>query len=561
MGFRQWALQEDFRNWVINELENEIWLPLYMSGTQQDQPGKENKFIYSFLLKKENIEKELSTTGFKQYDGYPSMEQSNWGEQNEPGFKYYRFGQDNEEPLIYRRKFPTKPEYIEISQEFVHFFQLFHDKKNDNHILETADGNEEIVIKKTYEGWFVRSHRIKQYLAYKNGVLVVGISNRRFFDQEIAGVRKATNFNPLLLSKKSLWNLELWYQPSFGDSKYFSELFGKRIIQGIPIENTGIYPYEKLKIFETFIIKIGEDGTIIEHTCEPKTLANNFGKNPDSPHYLTPVYFSKDVLSKYYQQPDKYEVNDGDIRIGEYILRADTNHPDFVMVYLGDLGRDIPYSEQKYWKSKNISPESGMSKVNFERSILGIFADPEAPEFIFKYAYKNLKSEWKHSFGWNLLKELNKEDQYRLRSLRVPVTEDQQEFDSMVENLTIILVDSLNSREFNKILKKAGKLDKENKELPSIKKLDIVCQELGFNNFETNISFLHELYALRSRSSSHRKGSKEYLEVVEHFQIESKGFKNVFSGLLERATKFLEHFADIARQINNENNMSSYWDQ
>jgi len=562
MDFRRWALQEDVCDLVINRFGNEIWLPLYMPDNYKTKPETEDRFVYSYLIKIDNIDQELSTTGFHQYDGYPAMEQNNQGDGNSNNYKYFRFGQDNEEPIIYRRRFPTKHGYEEISQEFVHFFKLFHDKKNDNHILEAEEGSEEIVIKKTTEGWFVRSRRLKQYLAFTDRVLVVGIVNKRFFNQEIEGGKIATNSNPLLVSKESLWNLKLWYQTGNGDSKYFTKLFGKRIIHGIPIENTGIYPYEEPEKYETYIIKISDDGSFTEHTCDPDSLANSFGKNPDSPHYLTPVYFSKDVLSKYYQQPDKYQVNDGDIRIGECILRADTNHPDFVMVYLGDLGGDIPYSEQKYWKSKNISPEVGMSKVNFERSILGNFADPVAPEFVFKNAYEMLMSEWKSSFGWDLLKALNKGDKYRLQSLRVPLTEDQQEFDSMVENLTIILIDSLNTSQFNKILEEVEKLNEDNQKLPSIKKLDLVCQELGFEDFESHISFLHELYGLRSRGSSHRKGSKEYLEVMEYFKISDKGFKTVFGELLDRATKFQKYFTGVAKQLNNDDiSISFIWDE
>jgi len=227
MDFRKWALQEDFREWVINGLENGVWIPLYIPGKMKDEPNAEDRFIYSFLIHQNYIEKELSTTGFKQSDGYPVMEQSNWGEGNKPEWKYYRFGQVNEEPIIYRRRFPTKPNYVEISQEFVHFFQLFHDKRNDNHILESADGNEEIVVKKTAEGWFVKLLRIKQYLAFTDRALVVGISNRRFFSQEIEGVSEATNSSPLLVSKNSLWNLVLWYQSGLGEPKYFTELLGK----------------------------------------------------------------------------------------------------------------------------------------------------------------------------------------------------------------------------------------------------------------------------------------------------------------------------------------------
>jgi hypothetical protein len=57
-------------------------------------------------------------------------------------------------------------------------------------------------------------------------------------------------------------------------------------------------------------------GKPVRHTCDPDKLANYFGKNPEAPHYLTPVFFRAEVLEKYYADPGKYSVEDGSLRCG-----------------------------------------------------------------------------------------------------------------------------------------------------------------------------------------------------------------------------------------------------
>ncbi len=59
----------------------------------------------------------------------------------------------------------------------------------------------------------------------------------------------------------------------------------------------------------------------------------------EPPTYLTPIYFSKDVLAKYYLKPELYEVNDGYIRC-QWVWKLDVDNlnKDYVSVYLGDLG-------------------------------------------------------------------------------------------------------------------------------------------------------------------------------------------------------------------------------
>jgi hypothetical protein len=124
-------------------------------------------------------------------------------------------------------------------------------------------------------------------------------------------------------------------------------LTGKKyILPGpMPPENDD----ERPKIYQGFIIGTNTHGQPVKHTCDPEKLANYFSKNPDAPHYLTPVFFRTEVLSKYYADPQKYSVEDGYLRCGGlWGVRVDNDHPDYVVVWLGDLGRDLSESERNY---------------------------------------------------------------------------------------------------------------------------------------------------------------------------------------------------------------------
>jgi hypothetical protein len=53
------------------------------------------------------------------------------------------------------------------------------------------------------------------------------------------------------------------------------------------------------------------------------------------------------VLTKYYAHPERYSVEDGFLRCqGLWGLKLDNNHHEYIIVFLGDLGRDLPSDEQ-----------------------------------------------------------------------------------------------------------------------------------------------------------------------------------------------------------------------
>jgi len=128
----------------------------------------------------------------------------------------------------------------------------------------------------------------------------------------------------------------------------------------------------------------------------------------------------------------------------------DNNHPEYVIVWLGDLGKDLPCNEQTYWRTFNIPPEGSVSKTCYKRHIMGEFADPESSDLRFKLELSQLKENCEKKYGWSLILELDQKDQHLLTALHLPTTEDQSEFDSQVLALTKILVDSLNEAELEK---------------------------------------------------------------------------------------------------------------
>ena len=152
-----------------------------------------------------------------------------------------------------------------------------------------------------------------------------------------------------------------------------------------------------------FIIEIDANGKETEYTSDPKALANNFGANVGAPHYLTPVYFLREVLAKYFAEPEGYAVSDGRLsRLGLWGCQIDNDLERYVVVFLGDLWHDLPYEERLHWRQFNVPPGNGISRTNLERSILGRFADPSFPDLAFRREYTKVLGDWDKTLGWPL---------------------------------------------------------------------------------------------------------------------------------------------------------------
>ncbi len=320
-----------------------------------------------------------------------------------------------------------------------------------------------------------------------------------------------------------------------------SRLMGKKLIGPRPRQG-GQLPVGPLieNGKEPFIIGVDEDGEPVYYTSDPDGLGDYFGGNPGAPHYLTPVFFRREVLGKYYAQPGKYSVEDGLLRCaGLWNMRIDNNHEKYVVVHLGDLGRDLPPSEQCYWKSFNVPPDGGFSEVAIRRGFLGQWADSQRADLVFKSMFRRFQEAWEDRFGWPLFRPLGAGDAHLLTGLHIPLSENQAEFDGQVLALAKVLVDSLNEVE----LAESGiSVAPDTK---GISKLDAFLELMKFPHRTEVIQFLRDLYALRSSGSGHRKGSN-YDKAAAKFALTETGLIKCFEGILKRAVELLDQLLILA---------------
>jgi hypothetical protein len=281
--------------------------------------------------------------------------------------------------------------------------------------------------------------------------------------------------------------------------------------------------------FEKFVIGMNQKGKEIKFVCDESKLSDNFGKNPEAPHFLTRVFFKKEVLDKYYGKPSKYSINDGYLfytredGINEWGMPLDNNARTCVMVYLGDLGK-LPNEEQKHWQIYNVL-KGDFSSVSVMRDFKAEPCSPTEPGLFFKERFESFNSNWKTKFGWEFFKKLRKEDEHHLKTLRVPNNE-QKEFDEVVLSLNKIIIDSLNIGEMEKNLN----FDKEDKPISILQKY---LEQRHQINFPQMIKFWKNLQNLRSSGSAHRKGDN-YNKAYKKFDkgCLSKTFEGILIGAI-----------------------------
>ncbi len=325
----------------------------------------------------------------------------------------------------------------------------------------------------------------------------------------------------------------------FWDSSYvkgfdtFTRVLGKKLFRCLPRTEKNYSPFKTERDYESFIIE-GDAHDNRAYSSNPFQLSDYFGKNEGAPHYLTPVYFDKAVLQKYFGASSEYEVQDSVIyKHGYWRLRFDNNSPEHVCVFLGDLGRDIPHSEAVYWKSFNLPPERRMmSGTYFKRSIMGNVADAESPDLVFKSEFERFQSQWLEQKGWPLFLPLAKPDKHCFNTLHSLTKNEQSEFDTQVLFLVKITIDSINVKR----LKEQVSIE----EGGSIKLLSAYLKAIGVK-FDT-ASFLGGLQGVRSTGVAHRRGS-QYEKTIERLGIDDGALIQAFDSILDQAIELLREIS------------------
>jgi hypothetical protein len=212
----------------------------------------------------------------------------------------------------------------------------------------------------------------------------------------------------------------------------------------------------------------------------------------------------------------------------------DINKEGLVQVWLGDLAK-LPPGHQVHWKRHNVMPRGTITEHRFRRDFLAEFADPkDDPVYDFHRALETLIETGIARSGGPLFLPLRSGDEYVPSTIRLPLTNDDSEFDQLVGALAKVTNDSLN---VELIGAQSGLAIDGTVIKGSIGLLAAWLAQLGAapEAVDAATSGLNAVQALRSTGAAHRKGDK-YEKTLARLGIESLPNQLRFRSILTRLT-------------------------
>lgn len=248
--------------------------------------------------------------------------------------------------------------------------------------------------------------------------------------------------------------------------------------------------------YASFIAMDVKNNRVTEISCAPGCTATYFMKS-DLPFEISPAFFRPEVLLKYKADPDKYVVQDRHIRCrGAWDLRTyDINNEGQVHTYIRYL-RDLPYSEQLYWKTYNEPPKTGISKRAYQTDIEGKWSAEYDP---LNSLLHSLSGE--NNIAWWSLRSEQLPGQ-----INYPATSSSAEWGTEITRLDQLLVEGMEEKYLRK---KATDLGRKVDKFRSLKLVEECLVGLGFDEERARevMGPLHELHNLRSEvGGAHASG-------------------------------------------------------
>ncbi len=511
------AVRQDKRRLKIESAFDGFWVTIF----QYD--GIEGERWFCALLDKSKAKEALKRSDWDLHPEEVRPQLISYS--NSDKYTYKKYARDGIEPLVFERSIGNDDLIVELAEDFRLYFNLFYNDEG-NLYRNVNNHHNEVVVKITKTKIEVQKSLLLKYISVRQKYLALYFDHiSRFpelFENPLPEDEQEVSYNSLD---------RCWIFGSCADYDcLMSGLQGKILIKPEPIKKM----LSKLeRKFVEFIVGCDESGNEIEYSCDPSGLSNRFGKNPDAPDFLKWICFRKEVLDKYYHNPGQFSVSDGVVRSQNgWLLRMDNDHKEVVLVHLGDLGRDLPYEEQLYWRSQNIIPQASASKTAFARDFKAMAADSEQPEHQFKIEYEQLQDEWLEKYGWNLFRPLSEGDNYLLDKLHVPSSDNPAELDSQIIALSKILVNSINSVELLKFCNE--KIDAG----MSIAVLEAFFLHTSYQTKDRDIKLLRNIQSLRSSGSAHSKGG-EYKKHLKKIGFEGKSATFIINELIVQSLQML----------------------
>jgi len=424
---------------------------------------------------------------------------------------YKTYDKEGLEPFLFYREFSlteTSISYIDISEEFILYFKLYENgdnKQNRTFYYVNVYGELDEVLIIEPQLIKIKIKYLKEYITIRDMNFIVCFDYMRLISD------LPTSWN-ICHKDKLIKENEFIYSHLIRDAigKTQSWIMGKLFIMPNEIKKTH-FDFGGSKN-EDFIVGIDDEGELLFENCG-ETEGN----------YFKVTYFNKEVLDKYYNEPNKYKVDGFSVSSKFFCLKIDNNVEQYVPVFLSNL-RMLPEKEQLHWKQYNIPPKEGMniSRTYYRTMIEGNWAEqPETVDLFFKSKYIDFNKKWENKFGWKLYKPLSQKDEYLLTSLHKITSNNVKAFCEQTLTIVKLTIDRLNEKE----LEKGLNLDSKVRGIGKFEKF----LELRGMQIPDLFEFLRNLQNLRSGLIAHTfsETNKDCKKAIKYFGIENDNYMKI----------------------------------
>lgn len=279
-------------------------------------------------------------------------------------------------------------------------------------------------------------------------------------------------------------------------------------------------------------------GTPLRHTCDPDQLGTYFDKDNSRLHYLTPVYFRREVLIPYAAEPNRYDLKRTRLScLNLWGLDISFNSAGLIEVYLGDLGQRLPRDEWGHWLTYNVVPEGTMEVGRFRRDFLAQFASsPDVPSDL-RRARARAAEASATVFTHSVWRDLGEDIAPEFESMIGPLSEDPAALGGPLLLLTKCLIDAIDPTPLKEFLKDAEPGER------SLALLGRAAARLGGSS--DDVESLRALHDFRSSGGvAHLAGSKRDA-ALQRLGIPDMTTIEAFDHVAARLTRCLEQLTGL----------------
>lgn len=224
---------------------------------------------YSALLTPEQAATALSDPSWEVSIGQGGYGFTQWYDEGKPTPKYEKYPDEGAELIVISREFHSvRPSEAELVEEFRLLFNLWEDRSTRTYYYFDESGNP-----------------VKAAVIDGSGVRVLWSLLRRYQaakQMHLAFYIDSTHHSPDLPRSDDAWGQSnedavVRYNRSgsstFSTDGAYSNFMGKRLFSPPPQHECGIWPFEKPRQYEDFIIGTDIGGKEVTHTSDLSTLA------------------------------------------------------------------------------------------------------------------------------------------------------------------------------------------------------------------------------------------------------------------------------------------------